>query len=122
VAATERNELSAEAEQRIMEVVRSLTEDQVDRGVDLNRPMHCDSCDLDKSPLGSSQYGAYALCNDCLLELTLLLARGEIESVAEYMTRRPDDPGDLPPAPPEQLNSRSRSSLPKRSEKLLPTT
>ena len=69
---SERADLSSEAEERIEEVVRSLMDDQVDRGVDLTRPMHCDSCDVEKSPLGSTQYGVYALCNDCLLEFTLL--------------------------------------------------
>ena len=100
MAQGDRSELSPEAEQRITEVIRSLADDKVERGVDVTRPMRCDSCDVEKSPFGSSQYGAYALCNDCLLEFTILLARGEIDSVAEYMTKRPDDgPPLLDPRP-----------------------
>jgi hypothetical protein len=84
--------------------------------------MHCDSCDREKTPLGSSQYGAYALCNDCLLEFTLLLARGDVENVAEYMTKRPEDVTGLPAPPPARLESAGAvQPLPKRSEKLLPS-
>jgi hypothetical protein len=121
VTESDRSDLSPAAEQRIGDVIRSLVDDHVDRGVDLGRPMRCDSCDLEKSPLGSSQYGAYALCNDCLLEFTLLLARGDIENVAEYMTKRPDDMS-LPTPPPHRLESTStHHPLPKRSEKLMPS-
>ena len=114
---TERAELSPEAEQRIADVVRSLAEDKIDRGVDLNRPMHCASCDMEKAPLGSSQYGDYALCNDCLLEFTLLLARGQIDNVSDYMTKRVDGPMPLDgPLEPSSLRS-----MPKRAEKLMPS-
>lgn len=121
MAASERADLSPLAEQRIVDVVRSLMDDQVDRGVELGRPMHCDSCDSDKSPMGSTQYGAYALCNDCLLEFTLLLARGDIENVAEYMTKRPESTDSPPASPPERMESRPVRSVSKRGEKLLPS-
>lgn len=125
MAVSDRADLSPEAEERITDVIRSLTEDHVDRGVELSRPMRCNSCDMEKSPLGSSQYGAYALCNDCLLEFTLALAKGDIENVAEYMTRRPDDgqePRDPAPEGPRRLDTRPvvPHSLPKRGEKLMP--
>lgn len=119
--AADRGELSPQAEQRIIDVIHSLIDDQVDRGVDLNRPMRCDSCEQDKNPRGSTQYGSYTLCNDCLLEFTILLASGEIENVAQYMTRRPDDPDNSGPSP-EQLDTRSVHSLSTRTEKLTPST
>jgi len=125
VPAADRGELTPEAQERITSVVKSLAEDRVDRGVDLSRPMHCDSCDVEKSPLGSSQYGAYALCNDCLLEFTLALAKGGVENVAEYMTRRPDgDPPDQLPANTDStldVRSSRQPSLPRRGDKLMPS-
>jgi hypothetical protein len=90
MALTDRSDLSPQAVERISSVIRGLTEDNVDRGIDLTRPMRCDSCDCERSPAGASQYGAYALCNECLLEFTLALAKGDIENVAEYMTKRPE--------------------------------
>lgn len=86
--------------------MRSLAEDRVERGVDLNRTMHCDSCDTEKEPLGSTVYGVYKLCNDCFLDFTLKLASGEADNVAEFMTKRDDG---VPPSGLE--NHRDRSSL-----------
>jgi hypothetical protein len=74
-----------------------MAEDRVERGIELNRAMHCDSCDRERPAAGSALYGAYRLCNDCFLEFTLALATGSIESVAEFMTRPPDSSGALPP-------------------------
>lgn len=118
---SDRGELTVEAERRITGVIRGLAEDQVDRGVDLNRMMRCDSCDIEKPPHGSSQYGAYALCNDCLLEFTLLLAMGEVDSVAEYMTKRPEDSPALLESRTGGDLEKSRRPLPKRTEKLMPS-
>lgn len=124
MASNQQPDLTHDAQERIISIVRSLADDNVDRGVDLNRPMRCDSCDREKSPLGSSQYGAYALCNDCLLEFTLSLARGDIENVAEYMTRRPDDNSPVPNHLTDQLAAEHRlshSPASKRGEKLRPS-
>lgn len=100
-------ELSEQARERITDVVRSLVDDRVERGIDLSRPMHCDSCDQEKSAAGSAQYGAYKLCNDCLLDFTIALATGQAENVADYMTRRGDDSV----LPAELSTNRDRSSL-----------
>lgn len=109
----EQHELTERARERIVGVVRSLADDRVERGVDLGRAMHCDSCDQDKMPAGSTLYGAYRLCNDCLLDFTLALASGAVENVAEYMTRRSDDPVDL--TPPTDLSAiRDRQSVASR--------
>jgi hypothetical protein len=91
-------ELSEESRGRIVRVVRSMADDRVERGVELNRAMHCHSCDQEKSAAGSALYGAYRLCNDCLLEFTLALASGTVDSVAEFMTRTPGGSGALPPS------------------------
>lgn len=99
-------ELSEAATERITRVVRSLTEDRVERGVELGRPMHCDSCDLEKSPAGSAQYGAYQFCNDCLLDFTLALASGQADNAAEYMTKQPD--GDYGPPSAELTGHHER--------------
>jgi hypothetical protein len=77
----------------------------VERGVDLDRPMHCDSCNQERAAGGSALYGAYKLCNDCLLDFTLALATGKVDNVAEYMTRRTDDD---PPVPPDLESQRDR--------------
>jgi hypothetical protein len=90
-------ELSEESRGRIVRVVRSMAEDRVERGVELNRAMHCHSCDQEKPAAGSALYGAYRLCNDCFLEFTLALASGTVDTVAEFMTRTPDGNGSLPP-------------------------
>jgi hypothetical protein len=122
LAKSEQTELTPEAEERITRIVRSLGDDRVDRGVDLSRPMHCSSCDEEKSPLGATQYGIYQLCNDCLLDFTLALARGDIENVAQYMTKRPDvEPGSEPPQSPSAAPTRS-GTMPQftRSDKLVP--
>ncbi|GEM_PF-1757783 len=88
LARDQQHELTPQAVERITAVVRSLADDQVDRGIDLGRPMACDSCGEEKSPRGASVYGSYKLCNDCLLDFTLRLARGEVNNVAEFMTKR----------------------------------
>jgi hypothetical protein len=90
LARRQQQELSEAATERITRVVRSLADDRVERGVDLSRPMMCDSCDAEKGSGGSSLFGVYKLCNDCLLDFTLALARGTVENAAEYMTRRSD--------------------------------
>lgn len=59
--------------------------------------MRCDSCDQDKPSAGSALYGVYKLCNDCLLDFTLALASGEVNSVADFMTRNADGSPLLPP-------------------------
>jgi hypothetical protein len=117
----EQQELSDLAVERITQVVRSLTDDRVDRGVDLSRPMHCDSCNQERASAGSSLYGNYSLCNDCLLEFTLALASGSVATVDGFMTRPSDDEGP----PPSDFDTRrdvpaaSRSPLQGR-DKLLP--
>ncbi len=91
-------ELSNESRDRIVRVVRSMADDRVERGVELNRAMHCHSCDQEKAAAGSALYGAYRLCNDCFLEFTLALASGNVDTVAEFMTRTPDGSSALPPS------------------------
>jgi hypothetical protein len=108
---------------RITRSIRSLTEDQVERGFDLGRPMHCDSCIQDKAPSGATVYGAYKLCNDCLLDFTVALASGTVEHVAEFMTRATDDDSNVPPSDLAGQRDRmivTRPSLQPR-EKLLPS-
>lgn len=101
-------ELSVESRDRIVRVVRSMAEDRIERGVELNRAMHCHSCDLEKPSAGSALYGAYRLCNDCLLEFTLALASGNVDNVAEFMTRTPGGSGALPP---DDLSGRDRQTI-----------
>jgi hypothetical protein len=120
LARKERQELTPQAVDRITNVVRGLADDQVDRGVDLNRQMHCDSCGRDTSPNGSALYGTYKLCNDCLLDFTLKLASGEVDSVAEYMTKRDDNPTPTDLESPRVDRSVSYQSLPGR-DKLMPS-
>jgi hypothetical protein len=91
LARRQQQELSDAATERITRVVRSLAEDRVERGIELSRPMVCDSCDREKPSAGSALFGVYKLCNDCLLDFTIALARGSVENVAEFMTRRLDD-------------------------------
>jgi hypothetical protein len=117
---TDRIDLTPEAEQRITSVVRGLVHDKVERGIDLNRPMRCDSCNAEKSPYGSSQYGQYALCNDCLLEFTILLARGVIDSVDDYMISRPDESLRAENTSPLTNEPVAAPSLPRRREKFVP--
>ena len=88
-------ELPESTVERITVNIRSMVDDRVDRGVDLMRSMHCDSCGEEKYSKGSTIYGAYKLCNDCLLEVTLAFASGQIETVVDFMTHRIDGP-DLP--------------------------
>jgi hypothetical protein len=100
-------ELTELATERITRVVRSLADDRVERGVDLSRPMSCDSCDREKPSAGSALFGAYKFCNDCLLDFTLALASGAVDNAAEFMTRRSD--GD------EGLAGSDLSGQPERS-------
>ncbi len=104
-------ELSPLATERITRVVRSMAEDQVERGVELGHPMHCDSCDLDKAPGGAALYGAYKFCNDCLLDFTLAIASGAVGNAAEYMTRQSDDEHLTPPSDLETHRERHVVSL-----------
>jgi hypothetical protein len=117
LARRDQQELSEESIQRINRVIRSLAEDRVERGIDLGRPMHCDSCDQDKPSAGSALYGVYKLCNDCLLDFTLALASGKVSSVADFMTRREEGGPMFPPDSGGQLErsaSMSLNPLPKR--------
>jgi hypothetical protein len=108
LAKREKQELSEQSQERIIRVVRSLADDRVERGIELGGPMHCDSCAREKTAAGSALYGAYKLCNDCLLEFTLALASGTVDSVAQFMTRQSDDA-----APPSDLsNRRDRQVVP----------
>lgn len=116
-------ELSPASVERITRVIRSLTEDRIERGIDLGRPMHCDSCDTEKPAAGSAQYGAYNLCNDCLLDFTLSLASGRVDNVSEYMMRKTDDSDSVPPS--DLAGQLDRSGVPVRPlpgrDKLMPS-
>jgi hypothetical protein len=92
LARKQQQELSESTVERITLNVRSMREDRIERGVELSRPMHCDSCGLDKPSGGSSLYGDYRLCNDCLLDLTLELASGRADTVIDFMTQHVDGP------------------------------
>ena len=109
MARREHLELNEAAVDRITRVVRSLTEDRVERGIELARPMHCDSCGLEKPSAGSALSGAYKLCNDCLLDFTLALAAQRVQNVAEFMTRKYDDTLGTPPS--EFSGHRDRQSV-----------
>jgi len=54
-------------------------------------------------------YGAYKLCNDCLLDFTVALASGRVASVVEFMTRTSDGPDSAPP--PDLSEQHERSSV-----------
>lgn len=121
MAKHEIQEPTDEARARINRVIRSLAEDRVERGIDLSRPMHCNSCNQEKPAAGSALYGAYKLCNDCLLDFTMMLASGEAENVADYMTRRSDEglsPSEL--SDPRDRPALGRSGLQPR-DKLMPS-
>jgi hypothetical protein len=119
LAKRDQHELSPDAVSRITRVVQSLCDDRIERGVDLDRPMHCDSCGQEKNPEGSAVYGAYKLCNECLLEFTLALAGNQVQNVADFMTRRSEGPL------PDLANHRERQSLPlgqlQGRDKLMPS-
>lgn len=123
LAKQEQQELTEEATTRITRVIRSLADDRVERGVELTRPMHCDSCDVEKASAGAAIYGAYKLCNDCLLDFTIQLASGRVENVAGFMTKKTDEPGSSPPS--DLLGSADRSSVKLKSlhgpDKLMPS-
>ena len=108
MAKRDQQELSQDALVRIESVIRSLQEDRVERGVDLGTPMRGDSCVQEKAAAGSAMYGAYKLCNDCLLEFTVALASGRVSNVADYMTRKSEDPAGPPPS--DWTEQRERSS------------
>ena len=123
LAKQDQQELTEEAVTRITRVVRSLADDQVERGVELARPMHCDSCDREQAPAGSALYGTYKLCNDCLLDFTLQLASGRVANVAEFMTKKTEEPRSLPPS--DLAGERDRSTMSVRQlhgrDKLMPS-
>jgi hypothetical protein len=111
----QQQELTELALERITNVVHSLTDDRVERGIELGRPMHCDSCDQEKPSAGSALYGEYRFCNDCLLDFTIALATGGVDSVTEFMTRRTDE---AEPGPSDYSSPRERPALVK--PKLMP--
>ncbi len=121
MAKREPQELSADAVTRITRLVRSLADDRVDRGVDVNRPMQCDSCGQEKNAAGSAVYGAYKLCNDCLLDFTLALAGNGVANVADFMTRNTDD--ETPPPTLSEHRERPQLSLTQLQgrDKLMPS-
>lgn len=123
MAKRDQQELSQEAVTRITRVIHSLAEDRVERGIELSRPMHCDSCDQEKTSAGSALYGAYKLCNDCLLDFTLALASGRVENVADFMTKKIEGPDALPPSDLTGLRDRpavTRNPL-QAHDKLMPS-
>jgi len=85
--------------------------------------MHCDSCDQEKTSAGSALYGAYKLCNDCLLDFTLALASGRVENVVDYMTWKTEGPDGMPPSDLTRRSDRpavSRTPL-QAHDKLMPS-
>jgi hypothetical protein len=109
LAKQDQQDLTQEAIGRITRVIRSLADDRVERGVELSRPMNCDSCDGVKPAAGSALYGSYKLCNDCLLDFTIELASGRVENVAQFMTKKTDGPESLPPS--DLAGQRDRSGM-----------
>ena len=99
--------------ERITVNIRSMVDDRVERGIDLSRTMHCDSCGEDKPAAGSSLYGAYKLCNECLLDLTLALAAGRADTVVDFMTHRVEGPDVSASA--RMAEERDLSSLPRNA-------
>ncbi|HZS93941.1 MAG TPA: hypothetical protein VFA78_04030 [Chloroflexota bacterium] len=118
MARREEQELSEDTVDRITRGIRSLSDDRVDRGVELDRPMRCDACGLEKPGDGAARYGAYQLCNDCLLDFTLRLARGSVANVVDYM-RRPDSGEPVTELTEPRERSRAVNSLPTR-DRLVP--
>lgn len=119
LAQREKTELTEMATERITRAVRSLQDDRVERGVELNRPMHCDSCDREKPSAGSALYGAYKFCNDCLLDFTLALASSSVGNAAEYMTNFDGSEAHLEQLDPPRERHTLPVNLPGR-DKLMP--
>jgi myo-inositol-1-phosphate synthase len=108
--------------ERITLNVRSMVDDRVERGIDLSRGMKCDSCGEEKPSAGSSLYGAYKLCNDCLLDLTIAIASAKVETVVDFMTNQVDVDSPPPTSLTEERDRHTiaRSALHSR-DKLLPS-
>jgi hypothetical protein len=108
--------------ERITLNVHSMVDDRVERGIDLTRSMRCDSCGEEKPAAGSSLYGAYKLCNDCLLDLTIAIASGRVETVVDFMTNQVE--GEAPP-PASLAEERDRQTIARSAlhsrDKLLPS-
>ena len=106
--------------ERISQNIRSMVDDRVERGIDLSRTMRCDSCGQEKSPAGSSLYGAYKLCNECLIDLTVTLASGGADTVVDFMTRHVDGSGSPVLGDDRDLTNIPRNSLQGR-DKFMPS-
>lgn len=106
MATNDQQELSQEARDRITRSVRSLAEDRVERGLDVHRQFRCDNCGEMKEGAGASVYGAYKLCNDCLLDFSLRLAENKVGTIDDYMRRESDG------TPPDFSPARDRPSVP----------
>ncbi len=72
-------------------VVEQMRLDDIEENPDCeNEYFTCDACGRTKSLAGSVQYGAYRLCNDCVLLAEVGFELGQIKDIEELINAMED--------------------------------
>ncbi|MFQ6114205.1 MAG: hypothetical protein ACE5NG_08960 [bacterium] len=79
------NKLSDLERQVITERIRSLVQKHLEMGVSNGTKVICHNCGHAKSVVGVVFYGRYRLCNDCALQYELAKAKGNIQTIEDFV-------------------------------------
>lgn len=69
----------------ITERIRSLVQKHLEMGVSTDTKVICHNCGHAKSVVGAVSYGRYRLCNDCALQYEIAKAKGNIQTIEDFV-------------------------------------
>jgi hypothetical protein len=71
--------------QAISKRVRGLVWKHLEMGLSEDTRIMCHNCGHAKSVLGTMYYGRYRLCNDCALQYEIEKAKGDIQTIEDFV-------------------------------------
>jgi hypothetical protein len=71
--------------QAISKRVRGLVWKHLEMGLSEDTRIMCHNCGHAKSVLGTAYYGRYRLCNDCTLQYEVAKAKGDIQTIEDFV-------------------------------------
>lgn len=82
---TRKQPLTPRQREAIREAMRTLVDEDLDRGADLTPVATCAACARSSVLFGSVLYDGVRLCNSCATEYELRRAEGRVESIEEFI-------------------------------------
>ncbi len=82
---TSRQPLTPRQREAIREAMRTLVDEDMERGPDERALATCAACSRTPVLLGSVLYNGVRLCNGCATEYELARAEGRVESIEEFV-------------------------------------